>query len=94
MAEKKKIQLRVRDAKEVLFEGEVDRLSSFNEVGAFDIYPKHANFISLIRKELSLYDDNKMIKKIDFELAVLKIKKDLAKIFLGLEVIILDEKQI
>lgn len=91
---KNKIKLKIRNTESVLFEGEVDRISSFNEVGPFDIFPEHANFISLIRKGLSLYNDKKQIKQIEFEQAVLKIRQDVAKIFLGIEIIILDNGNI
>lgn len=87
MAEEKKIKLRIRDADSLVFEGWVDRISSFNEAGPFDIYPQHANFISIIKKQLSLYNDGKKIKDIPLERAILKIKKDVAKIFLGIEVL-------
>jgi len=41
------IKVKVRDTNDVVFEGEVERISSYNEVGPFDIYPMHANFIPL-----------------------------------------------
>ena len=55
MSDHKTIKVKVRDTESVIFEGEVERISSFNEVGPFDIYPTHANFISIIRKQLTLY---------------------------------------
>ena len=87
MAEEKKIKLRIRDTDSLVFEGWVDRISSFNEAGPFDIYPQHANFISIIRKKLTLYNDGKKIKDMPLERAILKIKKDVAKVFLGIEVL-------
>lgn len=87
MAEEKKIKLRIRDTDSLVFEGWVDRISSFNEAGPFDIYPQHANFISIIKKQLTLYNDGQQIKDIPLERAILKIKNDVAKIFLGIEVI-------
>lgn len=83
-------KLKVREAQKVLFEGDVDRISSFNEVGPFDVYPGHANFISIINKGLSIYKNRKKIQEIKLEQAVLKVKQDSAKVFLGIEVIPLD----
>jgi F0F1-type ATP synthase epsilon subunit len=85
MAKDKYLNTKVRDAQKVIFEGQVDRISSFNEVGPFDIYPMHANFISIIQKGLTLYKDGKVVKEVEFEKAVMKVKKDTAKIFLGIE---------
>jgi F0F1-type ATP synthase epsilon subunit len=92
MAKDKYLNARVRDAQKVIFEGQVDRISSFNEVGPFDIYPMHANFISIIQKGMTLYKDGKVIKEIEFEKAVMKVKKDTAKIFLGIETFDLQEE--
>lgn len=84
------INITVRDAESIIFEGEVDRISSFNEVGRFDIYPKHANFISIIRQELTLYNHHKIVKDLKIEQAVLKIKNNTASIFLGIDTIMVE----
>lgn len=85
------MKVKVRDAEKVLFEGEIDRISSFNEVGRFDIYPRHANFISIIKKELALYKEQQKVKELQVEQAVLKAKQDVVHIFLGIEALIVDE---
>lgn len=85
------IKLTVRDAENIIFNGDVDRISSFNEVGRFDIYSKHANFISIIRKQLTLYNDHKIIKDLKIEQAVLKIKSNTATIFLGIDTIMVEK---
>ncbi len=92
MSEKKLIHLKVRDVQKIIFEGEVERISSYNEIGPFDIYPLHANFISIIRKGLTIYKDGQVIKEISFEKAVMKVKKDVVKVFLGIETLNLDEE--
>lgn len=81
----------IRDTENKIFEGDCERISSFNEVGPFDIYPMHANFISILRQELSLYMNHKVIKQLQFEQAVLKVKQDIVHIFLGIEVLFIDE---
>jgi F0F1-type ATP synthase epsilon subunit len=87
------INLKVRDAESIVFEGEVDRISSFNEVGRFDVYPKHANFISIIRQELTLYKNGEKLKQMKIEQAILKVKKDVASIFLGIDTLMIDEEK-
>lgn len=91
---KKPIAVIVRDAENIVFDGEVDRISSFNEVGRFDIYPKHANFISIIRQELTLYNQHKKVKELKIEQAVLKVKKDTVGIFLGIDTLVVDEENL
>ena len=92
MSTTKLIKVMVRDIENTIFEGEVDRISSYNDVGPFDIYWMHANFISIIHKNLSLYKDKKKIKEMPIGQAVLKAKKDRVDIFLGLEALAIDEK--
>jgi len=66
MADKKLINVKVRDTENVLYEGEIDRISSFNEVGPFDIYPMHANFISIINTKVTLYNKKNVVKELTF----------------------------
>ncbi len=85
------LKVKVSDTENIIFEGEVDRISSFNEVGPFDVYPMHANFISIIQKELSLYQHNKKIKEVKMEQAIMKVKQDVVHIYLGIETFLIDE---
>lgn len=91
MADRKQFTLIVRDTESTIFNGSVDRISSFNEVGPFDVYPMHANFISILRQGVTLYSQKEVIKEMKFEQAVLKVKADNAHIFLGIEVLALEE---
>lgn len=87
----KTFNVTIRDTENKIFEGPCERISSFNEVGPFDIYPLHANFISILRQEVTLYLNHKPIKNLKFEQAVLKVKADIAQIFLGIEVLFVDD---
>ncbi len=89
MAEKL-FHVKVRDTEQLIYEGDVERISSYNEIGPFDVYPMHANFISILHQELSLYKDDRKVKELKFEQAVLKVKQDMAHIFLGIEVLFVE----
>lgn len=91
---KNSIMVIVRDAENIIFDGDVDRISSFNEVGRFDIYPRHANFISIIKKQLTLYRDHKIVKDLKLEQAIMKVKNDNVGIFLGIDTIMVEENVI
>lgn len=86
-----KLKVVIRDTENVIFQGEVDRISSFNEVGRFDVYPMHANFISIINQDISLYNKNEKIKDLKIEQAIMKVKQDVVHIFLGIETLFVDE---
>ena len=92
MADKKLINVKVRDTENVLYEGEIDRISSFNEVGPFDIYPMHANFISIINTKVTLYNKKNIVKELTFEQAVMKVKKYAAHIYLGVEMFLIEDE--
>jgi len=85
------MKVKIRDTETVVFEGEAERVTSFNEVGRFDVFPMHANFITIITRELVLYQHREKIKEIKLEQAVMKVKKDEVHIFLGIEALILGE---
>ena len=93
MATPTTIKVKVRDTTNIIYEGNADRISSFNEIGPFDVFPMHANFISIIRKELILYNNHQKVKELKIEQAVMKVKKDEVHIFLGLETLQLDETE-
>jgi F0F1-type ATP synthase epsilon subunit len=91
MSDPKKFHVKVRDTENVIYEGDVDRINSFNEMGPFDVYPMHANFISILRQEVTLYNNHEKVKEMKFEQAVLKVKQDQAEIYLGIEVLFMQE---
>lgn len=91
MAALKPIKVKIRDTQKVIFEGEVDRVTSFNEIGTFDVFPLHANFISIMKKGVALYLKRKKIKEIKFDQAILKVKRDVVNIYVGIEELFLEE---
>jgi len=91
MSDPKVLNVRIRDTEHVLFEGQADRVNSFNEMGPFDIYPMHANFISIIKKKLAVYLKHEKLKELTFEQAVMKVKKDVVHIYLGIEIFAIEE---
>jgi len=91
MSDAKILNVRVRDTEHVLFEGQADRVNSYNEMGPFDVYPMHANFISIIKNKVTIYLKKEKIKELTFEQAILKVKKDVVHIYLGIEIFALDE---
>ena len=58
------IHVVVKDKNGISNEGDYAAVSSYNEVGLFDVLPLHTNFISLIKNKLILHKgtDDKEIK--------------------------------
>src|SRR6266702_4456937 len=91
MSDAKVLNVRIRDTENILFEGQADRVNSYNEMGPFDVYPMHANFISIIKNKLTIYLKKEKIKELSFELAIMKVKKDIVHIYLGIEVFSIED---
>lgn len=91
MAEEIILKVKIWDTSDIVFEGESDRVSSFNEIGRFDVLKMHANFISIIHHSITLYRHGKVIKEFDIGQAVLKVKHDQVHIFLGIEAFVMEE---
>jgi F0F1-type ATP synthase epsilon subunit len=91
MADSKTLNVIVRNTEEIVFQGEVERVSSFNEVGRFDVFPMHANFISIIQQELSIFHNKQKIKELKIDQAIMKVKGNIVHIFLGVESLFFEE---
>jgi F0F1-type ATP synthase epsilon subunit len=91
MSDPKLIKVSIRSTEDVLFEGDVDRITSFNEVGKFDVFPMHANFISIIEKQITLYHKHQILKEMKLERAVMKVKQDSVHIYMGIEALLIGE---
>lgn len=71
----------------MVYEGEAKAISSFNELGPFDILPGHAFFISLIRNKVTIHRDEKDTLEFPLEQGILRLKENRVTIFMGLEVL-------
>ena len=76
--------LKVLSRGDILFEGEVESLSSVNDTGKFDVLRGHANFISLIRDYLVIREKGGRTKEIKIGSGILKVLDNEANIYLGI----------
>jgi len=66
------------------FEGEAEAVSSQNQLGKFDILPRHTNFITFIFKDLTIHLKDKEKLSFQFERGVLEVSENKVNVFLGL----------
>jgi len=78
------LNLRVRNREEVLFNGPVKSVTSFNDKGIFDVLPEHANFISLIRRFLTFRNINDDKKELRLDSGIMRVYKGNIDVFLGI----------
>lgn len=77
------IHVIIKNKERIIFDGQVNAVSSFNDVGLFDILPLHENFISLVKQKIILHGNNGE-KEFKINNGVLRVKEDKVDIYLGL----------
>lgn len=78
------LSVSVASSSKKYFEGKARSVSSVNSVGPFDVLPKHENFISLINKKVTIFDQSG--KKLEFpiENGLLEVADDVVRVFVGI----------
>ena len=79
-----KLDVLIRDRGGILYEGKVDSLSSFNDRGPFDVLALHANFISIVKRSVSLRLRGKVVEELPIETGVLVVKANVVEVYLGI----------
>lgn len=71
-----------------LFDDKAISITSFNDVGKFDVLASHANFISLIHTQVDVIDKDGKNRSFPITNALMKVEQNDVKIYVGLEGII------
>lgn len=81
----KPLNLKIRTRDDVIFDSQVDSVSSINEAGKFDVLRRHANFISLIRDQLIIRDLQGHSKNMKINQGIMKVEDDGVFVYLGVK---------
>jgi hypothetical protein len=73
----------IKDKDKALFNGQASAVTSLNDKGQFDILPKHANFISLIKDWIIVYSGGTK-QTFPLKKGILKVQADKVSVFLQL----------
>ncbi len=63
----------IRSKDQLLYQGNVSALTSYNDKGTFDVLPEHINFISLIKDRLIVHEKIGQNKEIKVGRGILKV---------------------
>lgn len=78
--------LKVASREGLVYEGDVTSITSYNEKGKFDVLAQHENFISLIKKGLTVREKEKAVtKEIGFDNALIRVRENSVEVYLGIE---------
>lgn len=78
-----KLHVNIKDRSSVLFDGEADAVSTYNDLGLFDVLPMHQNFITLIKNKVVVHSDGIPKKVIKLDSGLLKSRGNKVNIYLG-----------
>ena len=78
-----KIHVTIKNRESTFYDGDVSAISSYNDVGLFDILPMHENFISLIKDKVILHKEDAQ-KEFKIDKGVLKVRDNKVNIYLDL----------
>lgn len=78
------LKVLVRDRAGVKYEGQAQAVSSINASGPFDILPSHSNFISLIRKRVTIIAANKQKTEFNADSGVVQVLGNQVRVYLSL----------
>ena len=76
-----KIHVTIKNREKTVFDQDVTGVSSYNDVGLFDILPMHENFISLIQNKIILHDGTSQ-KEFNIDQGVVRVKDNKVEIYI------------
>ena len=77
------LNVSIRSRQGLVFEGQVQTVSSYNRIGLFDVLPRHANFVSMIKDKVILVKPDKKRLEITLDTGVMMVQENNVQIFLG-----------
>ncbi len=84
MQKSKGLQVRVISREGIKFEGRCEGVSSVNPTGEFDVLEDHANFITPVTHEVTVYVSKSRRKRFKLKKGLVMIKDNVASVFVGI----------
>ena len=82
MASEPVLTAAIKSRKKTFYEGPAVSISSQNATGVFDILPKHAHFISVVRNFVKIEKANGETENFDIKTGVLRVFDDKVDVYL------------
>lgn len=88
------LRVLVKNRKEILVQEDALAITSYNELGIFDILPKHENFISLITKAIVIHKTDGSKVPMVISKGLMKVFENNVSIFLDISIETADNKEL
>ena len=79
-----KISVVIRARSGILFQGDVDAVTSVNKVGVFDVLPWHTNFVSEIKDTIIVHMPQGLDTDFPITRGVIKVEDNSVEIYVGI----------
>jgi len=84
-SQKKKLYLTIRTRRGVMYDGEVQSITSFNDKGEFDVLREHTQFISIIKNRVVITQLDGEEREFPVDNAIMRVKREYVEVFLGVK---------
>jgi F0F1-type ATP synthase epsilon subunit len=74
----------IKNRDTVLFQGEVETVTSYNKTGIFNILKDHANFICVVEKKV-VFTQRGATREIPVDNGLLKVRENKVSVYLGIK---------
>lgn len=78
------LTVNVKDRTGQVFSGSVMAITSINNVGPFDVLPRHSNMVTTIKEKLDITHTNNTKKSFKISTGLLRVTSNSVEIYLGL----------
>lgn len=75
-------KLVIRNRQDIVFEGDVNSITSVNGRGKFDVLAQHANFISLIERYVIIRQNGKADQTMKITNGIMHVEENLTHVYL------------
>lgn len=84
MSYKSSITVLVISAAKTFYTGQAYAVTAENEVGPFDVLQGHRDFITLVKKKITVHISPKQAKDITIDRGVLTVKDNSVRVYMGI----------
>jgi F0F1-type ATP synthase epsilon subunit len=78
------LSVTIKSRKELIFEGKAYSVTSYNEIGFFDVLPFHTNFVTLIRDFVVIDKGLPTEKSVQLEKGIVTVISNTVKVYVGI----------
>src|SRR3989344_5767053 len=79
------LEVYIGSPEKTLFEGLAKAISSYNDVGPFDVLGRHENFISTIKNSLKVTLQNGKKREYKIGNGIMRVNNNIVQVFLGID---------